>query len=150
VAGGDKLMDFYSSYKGLFDAAKDAIDAKSAVKTVVLGEQFTLGAYPCAIINAEASSIATGKMDDLLDVCVNFSVVLIVREYEPKDWFADVISVMVDMVDAVLTDSALGGKAKDCYQVGFAPGEIKFQDKFSFVGVIRFKAVLRLRTDEPN
>jgi hypothetical protein len=142
VAGDVKLMGFYSSYKGLFDAAKDAIVAKSSVKTVVLGEQFTLGAYPCAVINAEPSSIAPGEMGDLLDVDVNFSVVLIIREYEPKDWFADIIAPMGDVVDAVLADRTLGGKVKDCYPVGFAPGEIKFQDKLLFGGVVRFKAVL--------
>lgn len=135
-------MGFYSSYKALFDSAKEAITTKSAVKTVVLGEQFTLGAYPCAVINAEPSAICPGEMGDLLDVGVSFSVVLIVREYEPEDWFADVIAVMGDVVDAVLADRSLGGAVKDCYPIGFAPGEIKFQDKLLFGGVVRFKAVL--------
>jgi hypothetical protein len=135
-------MGFYSSYKALFDAAKDAITSKNAVKTVILGEQFTLGALPCAVVNAEPSTIAPGEMGDQLDVGVNFSVILIVREYEPKDWFADVIAVMGDVVDAVLADRTLGGVVKDCYPTGFAPGEIKFQDKLLFGGVVRFKAVL--------
>ena len=148
MAGAAKLMGFYSSYKSLFDAAKDAITTKSAVKTVVLGEQFILGAFPCAVINAEPSSICPGEMGDLLDVSIAFSVVLVVREYEPKDWFADVIAVMGDVVDAVLSDRTLGGKVKDCYPVGFAPGEIKFQDKLLFGGVVRFRAVLWFRNGE--
>lgn len=135
-------MGFYSSYKTLFDAAKDAITTKSAVKTVVLGEPFTLGALPCSVINAEPSSIGPGEMGDLLDVGVNFSVVLVVREYEPKDWFTDIIAVMGDVVDAILADRTLGGAVKDCCPVGFAPGEIKFQDKLLFGGVIRFKATI--------
>jgi hypothetical protein len=135
-------MGFYSSYKTLFDAAKDAITTKSAVKTVVLGEQFTLGALPCAVINAEPSTMTPGEMGALLDVSVNFSVVLIVREYEPQDWFTDIIAVMGDVVDAILADRTLGEAVKDCYPVGFAPGEIKFQDKLLFGGIVRFKAVL--------
>ena len=49
---------------------------------------------------------------------------------------------MGDVVDAVLADRKLAGKVKDCCPVGFAPGEIKFQDKLLFGGIVRFKAVL--------
>jgi hypothetical protein len=135
-------MGFYSSYKSLFDAAKEAVATKSTVKTVILGEQFTLGALPCAVINADPSTIGPAEMGEMLDVSINFSIILIIREYRPTDWFTDVIAVMGDVVDAILADRTLGDMVKDCYPTGFAPGEIKFQDKLLFGGSIRFKATL--------
>ncbi len=147
------MSKFYDAYKAVFDAIKSALvyvpadgetPAKGveAIKTVVLGEQFSYGDLPKAVINAEPSSIAPGEMGSMLDVSVGFSVVLVVQEYEPADWFEDVIKVMGDVVDAVLVDRTLDGKLKDCYPIGFAPGEIKFQDKRLFGGVVRFRGVL--------
>lgn len=147
------VTKFYDSYKSVFEAVQSALvyvpaqgetPAKGveAIKMVVLGEQFTYGDLPKAVINAEPSTILPGEMGTLLDVSLSFSVILAVREYEPKDWFEDVIKLMGDVVDAVLADRTLGGKVKDCFPVGFAPGEIKFQDKLLFGGVVRFKAVL--------
>jgi hypothetical protein len=84
-------------------------------------------------------------MGDMLDIKVNLSVVLAILEYEPKDWFTDIISVMSDAVDAVLADRTLAGTAKDCILTGFAPGEIKFpevKDKLFYGGTVRFQVVL--------
>ena len=79
-------------------------------------------------------------MGKVFDVSVFFSVILVIREYEPKDWFADVIKPMGDVVDAILADRTLGKKVKDCYPVGFAPGEIKFEkDKVLYGGIVRFQ-----------
>jgi hypothetical protein len=153
-------MGFYADYKAVFDAVKAALvyvpavpahdevpevpaHGVEAIKTVIVGEQFSYGSLPKAIINAEpAFPIAPLTMSAVLDVPVFFSVVLVVREYEPKDWFEDVIKVMGDVVDAVLADRKLGKKVKDVYPVGFAPGEIKFADKLLFGGIVHFKAVL--------
>jgi hypothetical protein len=147
------LSKFYDSYKSVFEAVKSILVYVSAqgetpakgveaLKSVVLGEQFTYGDLPKAVINAEPSPIAPGEMGNMLDVSLSFSVVLVIQEYEPSDWFEDIISVMGDVVDAVLADRTLGGKLKDCFPVAFAPGEIKFQDKLLFGGVVRFKGVL--------
>jgi hypothetical protein len=147
------LNKFYDSYKTVFEAVKSVlvyvpaqgeIPAKGveALKSVVLGEQFTYGDLPKAVINAEPSPITPVDMGSLLSVSIVFSVVLVIQEYEPSDWFEDVISVMGDVVDAILADRKLAGKVKDCYPMGFAPGEIKFQDKLLFGGIVRFRAVL--------
>ena len=97
---------------------------------------------PKAIINAEPAPIDPLSMQRL-NVSVVFSVILVIREYEPKDWLEDVIKPMGDVVDAILADRTLGNNAQDCYPIGFAPGELKFEkDKVLFGGVIRFKAVL--------
>ena len=138
-------MGFYAVYKAVFDAVKAAVEAKSSIKTVVLGEQFTVGALPKAVINAEPSPVSQAAMGELLEAKVRGSVVLVIREYAPKDWFVDVISVMGDAVDAILADRTLGGAAFDCCPTGFAPGEIRFtevEDRLFYGGVVRFEAVV--------
>jgi hypothetical protein len=112
----------------------------ASIKTVVLGEQFTLGDLPKAIINAEGSPIAPATMGDMLSVKVNFTVVLVIRDYAPKDWFTDIIPVMADVVDAVLADRTLKGTVMNVTPTAFYPGEIKFDDKLFFGGVVRFSA----------
>ena len=135
-------MGFYTPYKDIFDAVKTAIETKSAIKSVLLGEQFTYGSLPKAVINALPSPISQGALGELLEVKVNFSVILVINEYEPKDWFVDIIAVMADVVDAVLADRTLGGKAADVIPTSFAPGEIKFENKLFYGGEIRFQSVV--------
>jgi hypothetical protein len=150
------LTGFYSAYKAVFDAVKTALvyvpaegetpaQGVESIETVVLGEQFSVGGLPKAVINAEPSPVGQASMGDLLEVKVRGSVVLVIREYAPKDWFGDVISVMGDVADALLADGSLGGAAFDCYLTGFSPGEIRFsevKDKLFYGGVVRFEAVV--------
>jgi len=144
-------MGFYNDYKAVFDAVKATLvfvpaedetpaSGVESLKTVVLGEQFTYGNLPKAIINAEPAPVEPLEMGETLKVKVNFSVVLVILEFEPKDWFEDIIDVMGDVVDAVLADRTLCGAAEDCVLTGFAPGEVKFRDKLFFGGVVRFRA----------
>ena len=165
-------MGFYTDYKAIFDAVKTAllyvpavlevpavpahddvpqvpavpgIPARgvASIKTVLVGEQYSYGNLPKAIISAEPSPINPLSMGKALNVSVVFSVILVIREYEPKDWFEEIIKPMGDVVDAILADRTLGKKVKDCYPVGFAPGEIKFEkDKVLYGGIVRFQAVL--------
>jgi len=117
----------------------------ASIKTVLLGEQFTPGALPVAIINAEPSPVGQAAMGTLLEVRVRGSVILVLRDYTPADWFADVITVMGDVADAILADRSLGGSCFDCSLTGFSPGEIKFnqvKDKLFYGGVVRFEAVV--------
>lgn len=94
------------------------------------------------MINALPSAISQNAFGDSLEVKVAFSVVLVINEYEPKDWFQDIISVMADAVDAVLADRMLGGKVADCIPLSFAPGEIKFENKLFYGGEVRFQALI--------
>ena len=165
-------MGFYTDYKAIFDAVKTvlvyvpaiaevpavpahdeepeipaipAVPAKgvASIKTVLVGEQYSYGNLPKAIISAEPSPINSLSMGKMLNVSIVFSVILVIREYEPKDWFEEIIKPMGDVVDAILADRTLGKKVKDCYPIGFAPGEIKFEkDKVLFGGIVRFMAVL--------
>jgi hypothetical protein len=135
-------MGFYDFFKDAFDAVRAAIQTKQAINAVLLGEQFTYEALPKAVINALPSTFSQAALGDVLEVKVNFSVVLVINENEPNDWFQDIIAVMADVVDAVIADRTLGGKAADCVPTSFAPGEIKFENKLFYGGEIRFQALV--------
>ena len=135
-------MGYYASYKAVFDAMKAAVETKESIKTVILGERFTLGSLPKAIINAEPAPIGQAAMGEFLETRVRGSIVLIILEYEPEDWFNDIIAVMGDCVDAILEDRSLGDVVFDCSPTGFAPGEIKFKEKTFYGGVVRWEAIL--------
>jgi hypothetical protein len=70
VAGDAKLVGFYTPYKAVFDAVKAAIETKSSIKSVLLGEQFTYGQLPKAMINALPSPISQETLGELLEVKV--------------------------------------------------------------------------------
>jgi len=119
-------VGYYASYKAVFDAIKAAIETKESIKTVILGERFTVGALPKAIINAEPSPIGQAAMGEFTETRVRGSIVL----------------VMGDCVDAILEDRSLGGVVFDCIPTGFAPGEIRFKEKTFYGGVVRWEAIL--------
>ena len=163
------MTKFYDSYKAVFDAIKAALVYVPAVpevpavpahdevpevpaipgvpahgvaelKTVLVGEQFTLDGLPKATINPIPGPITSASNDGLLSVLVRGVITVAIQEYKPKDWFIDVIKPMGAVVDAILADRTLGGAAQDCVLTGFAPGEVKFRDKLFYGGVVRFRA----------
>src|SRR4030065_1238122 len=103
-------MGCYTPYKDVFDAVKTAIETKSAIKSVLLGEQFTYGSLPKAVINALPSPIPQGALGELLEVKVNFSVILVINENTPKDWFTYIIAVMAYLCGAAMAERTRGGK----------------------------------------
>jgi hypothetical protein len=135
-------MGYYSSFKAVFDAVKAAVETKDSVKTVILGERFSVGGLPKAVINAESSPIGQAAMGELTQTKVRGSIILIILEYEPKDWFKDIIAVMGDCVDAILDDRTLNGSVFDCIPTSFSPGEIKFKEKVYYGGIVRWEAIL--------
>ena len=136
------MTGYYDSYKAVFDALKTAIETKESIKTVILGEQFSHGSLPKAIVNPDPSPIGQASMGTFLETRVRGSIVLVILEYEPKDWFTDIISVMGDVVDALLADRTVGGTCFDLTPTGFSPGEVKFHDKVFYGGVVRWEASL--------
>jgi len=135
-------MGYYTSYKAVFEAIKDAVETKDSIKTVILGERFSVGDLPKAIINPEPSPIGQAAMGDFIITRVRGSIVLVILEYEPEDWFKDIISVMGDCVDAILANRSLGGVVFDCSPTSFTPGEIKFKEKTFYGGVVRWETIL--------
>ena len=118
------------------------LTAISGLKQVVKGERFKVTKLPLAVINPEEVPIEQGVIGTMLSCDVYFTVIVICRETEPEDWFADVISLMGDVMDAVLADRKLSSTVQDCIPVGFTPGEITIQGSLYYGGAIRFRALL--------
>jgi hypothetical protein len=138
------MTKYYDSYKALFDRVKADLEAVSSIETVVLGEQFKVAELPMAVINPEETEIGQAVFGSMLENQVSFSVVIIIRETEPENWFTDIVSVMGDAVDKILADRTLNGTVKDIIPTFFSPGEIRIQGKLYYGGVIRFRALLHL------
>jgi len=135
-------MGFYATYKAIFDRVKTDLEAKTNIKAVSLGEQFRLTSLPLAIINPEEAPVEQETMGETLEVKVNFSVVLVVRETEPADWFTEIVTVLADAFDAIVADRTLGGAVKDTTPTLFSPGEIRMQSKLYYGGIVRFQSIL--------
>ena len=117
------------------------------LKTVLVGEQFTLDRLPKATINPLPGPIGILSNDNYLTVIVRGVITVAIQEYKPKDWFTDVIKPMGAVVDAILSDRKLGKTCKDCITTEFAPGEIKFKDaagkdRLLYGGDILFEATV--------
>lgn len=91
-----------------------------------------------AIISPDPTDIAQAVFGETLDNKVNMSIVLLIRETEPSNWFTDIVSVMGDVVDVILADRTLNGTVTDVIPTFFAPGEIRTQGKLYYGGEVRF------------
>jgi hypothetical protein len=131
-------MGFYTTFQAIFARVQADITAKTNIKAVSLGEQFRLTSLPLAIISPEETVIEQEAMGADLLCKINFSVVLIIRETEPTDWFTEILTVLADAFDAIVADRTLNGTVKDTTPTLFSPGEIKMQSKLYYGGVVRF------------
>ncbi len=57
-------MGFYTTYKDVFDAVKEAIEKTSSIKSVLLGEQFSYDYLPKAVINALPSDVSQAALGE--------------------------------------------------------------------------------------
>ena len=136
-------MKYYDAYKAVFDRVKTDLEAFSAtIQNVILAEQFRVLELPMAVITPDPTDIAQAVFGTTLDNRVNMSVVLLIRETEPTDWFNDIVSVMGDVVDAILADRTLDGKATDIFPTLFAPGEVRTSGKLYYGGIVKFRALM--------
>jgi hypothetical protein len=133
---------YYDAFNAVFTQVKADLQAVSSIKNVVLGEEFRVANLPMVVINPEHTDIKQGAFGSLLENRINFSVILMIRETEPCNWFADIISPMGDVMDKILSDRSLGGAVKDTTPTLFAPGEIKTRGKLYYGGVLRFQSLL--------
>jgi hypothetical protein len=135
------VTKYYDAYKAVFDQVKTDLEAISNIKTVVLGEQFKLTELPMAIISPEPTEIKQAAFGGMLDNKISISIVIMIRETEPSNWFTDIVSVMGDVVDKILSNRALNGTVKDVAPTFFSPGEIRTQGKLYYGGIVRFEAL---------
>jgi hypothetical protein len=136
------MTKFYDVYKAVFDAVEAALENVETVKTVVQGGRFKLQDFPMVVISPLETGIRQASLGSMLENTVRFSVTVLVRETEPEDWFADVISVMGDVFDKLLSDRTLSGTVSDLTPTFFSPGEIRTQAKLFYGGELRFECLL--------
>jgi hypothetical protein len=133
---------YYDAYKAVFDRVKADLEAVSSIKSVILGEQFRLTDLPLAIVNPEPTEISPATFGSMLDNKIGISIVLMIRETEPSNWFTDIISVMGDALDKILSDRTLNNTVRDIIPTVFGPGEIRTQNKLFYGGVLKFQALM--------
>jgi len=136
------MAKYYDSYKAVFDQVKTALQAVTTIKTVVLGEQFRVQDLPMAIISPDPTDIDQAACGSILDNNIRISVVILIRETEPTNWFTDIVSVMGDVLDKILTDRTLSNVVRDTIPTMFSPGEIRTGGKLYYGGVVRFRALM--------
>jgi hypothetical protein len=136
------MTKYYDSYKAVFDQVKTALQAVSTIKTVVLGEEFKVQDLPMAIISPDPTDIEQAAFGSMLDNNIRISIVILIRETEPTNWFTDIVSVMGDVLDKILTDRTLGSTVRDAIPTMFSPGEIRTGGKLYYGGVVRFRALM--------
>lgn len=135
-------MRFYDVYKPLFEVVRNRISGILGVKQVVLGEQIRIHNLPLAVINPSSAATVPITLEGALKMLIKFDVYLIIRASEPEDLFEDIISLMCDIVDAILSDRTLSGSALDIRLTNFAPGEIRFQNNLYYGGLLCFEATV--------
>lgn len=136
------MTKYYDSYKAVFDQVKTALQAITSIKTVVLGEKFQVQQLPMAIISPDPTDIEQAAFGNMLDNSIRISVVILIRETEPANWFTDIVSVMGDVVDKILSDRTLSNTVRDTIPTMFSPGEITTGGKLYYGGVVRFRALM--------
>ena len=136
------MTKYYDAYKTVFDRVKVDLETVSSIKAVVLGEQFRLTELPLAVVNPEPTEISQAAFGGILDNKIGISIVLMIRETEPSDWFTDIITVMGDALDKILSDRTLNNTVRDVIPTVFGPGEIRAQNKLFYGGVLKFQALM--------
>ena len=136
------MTKYYDAYKAVFDRVKANLETVSSIKAVVLGEQFRLTELPLAIVNPEPTEISQAAFGGILDNKIGISIVLMIRETEPSNWFTDIITVMGDALDKILSDRTLNNTVRDVIPTVFGPGEIRTQNKLFYGGVLKFQALM--------
>ena len=136
------MTKYYDAYKAVFDRVKANLETVSSIKAVVLGEQFRLTELPLAIVNPEPTEISQAAFGGILDNKIGISIVLVIRETEPSNWFTDIITVMGDALDKILSDRTLNNTVRDIMPTVFGPGEIRTQNKLFYGGVLKLQALM--------
>lgn len=133
---------YYDTYYPVFSTLKTALETVSSLKNVVLGEEFRMTSLPMAIINPEPTPITQGTFGTLLENRIKGSIIVMIRETEPTNWFTDIIPPLCDVVDKILSDRTLAGTVKDIIPTLVSPGEIRTQGRLYYGGVVKFSALV--------
>lgn len=133
-------MGFYAYLKPIYDAFKTAVEGATGINQVVYDEHFSIQDTPCVIIDPGAIPFQVeGGKEFYLGI--DIGVIIIVREGDPDNWFAEVLQPICAVVDSVLTDRTLGGTAYDIAPTQLDPATIRLASRVYTGGVVRFIAL---------
>jgi hypothetical protein len=97
-------LGWKTSYEAVFTALKTLLEANSNIERAFTGEQFRLTKLPMAIVNPGETTFTPGGLvggTRHFQVELFFDVLCLVRETEPADWFAEVMTVTGAVVDVL-------------------------------------------------
>jgi len=142
-------MKFYEVYKPIFEFIRNRLSAVAEIKQVVLGEKIRLHDLPLAVISPSSTAASQITLNGALKALIRFDVYLIIRVSEPEDWFEEIISLMCNIVDAILSDRTLNGLALDTHLTNFVPGEVRIQNNLYYGGLLSFEATALYNPQQP-
>lgn len=116
------MVSGYPKYYEIITKLRAILEGKGY--TVVEVEPWKYSDAPLAIISPALIGFETIAQRDAFAYTAGIDITLILRETEPEDWFADVVSKLWAVVDAIIADATLGGTVKWIYPVTVAPGRI--------------------------
>ena len=131
----------FTQIQNVFAYVKSQVENLSSIKSVNVGEQIRIGQMPYGIINLDPSP-CRDVAQNVIQVELTFTIVIVIREAAPENWFTDIVSPMCDAVAAVLKDRSLNQTVKNVSLVNFAPMEIKFNNRLYYGGAVRFTALM--------
>ena len=141
-------MGHYAFYKAIFDAVAAALGGVGAIAQVIYNERFQEPTLPCAVINPGKNRLdldSTAASFDEYGGTIQGNITVLVLDEEPGDWFADVIAVLSDVVDALLADRSIGDTVLDILSTDFTPGEVHIINRVYYGGTVDFAVLVEYK-----
>ncbi|MEM2177033.1 MAG: hypothetical protein QXN34_06875 [Archaeoglobaceae archaeon] len=130
-------MSFKEVYESIFQAIKNILLNISSIKAVNIGEMLKLTDLPLAVVIPRDMRFEKAGFSRMLQCTLNIDIIIMIRETEPENWFADIIVPMSDVLEALLVNDALNSIVKSLMPTFFSPGEITARNKLYYGGLIR-------------
>jgi len=128
-------LSFENLYKAPFLKLKEKIiDIPDAFEQVVLAEQFQV-AFPMVTINPDECPINQNIMDSL-QLSINCRISFLIKQYEPKDWFKEIVPLMSKVMDIIIADRTIDSTCHDCTPTAFNVGIMEVKDQTYYGGYI--------------
>jgi len=141
-------MGFKAVYTAIFDDLEATIKALSSIKQVIYKKEGrgVIRELPCVFINPgrwllePADSMNVASLNTYaLDI--RGTLVVLIRESDPDNWFDEIIDPISDIVDAIFADQTLGGTCDLAWPNAGGPGEVTLNNKLYYGGSIDIRTI---------